>query len=297
MIFKLPVNLAWMNSHAQLPTPFLISERIVRVYFATRDHNQYSHIGFVDFDFRNDFKILGFSTDPVLCPGNIGYFDEHGVFPSSVIRWNNMILMYYIGWNQGKEPPLFYASIGVAVSEDNGTTFKKLFRAPILSRSEYDPCLVTSPHILIDGNKLRMTYVSGVKWERINGKLQSYYHIKYAESEDGFNWQRSGKIIIDFSDETETNIARSSVLKENNTYKMWYSYVKGGNKYRIGYAESYDFDYWKRYDDNVGIQISKDGFDDDMMCYPAVLELDGNKFMFYNGNNFGKEGIGLAVLE
>jgi predicted GH43/DUF377 family glycosyl hydrolase len=297
LIFTLPKKLDWMMSHAQLPSPFLLSDGIVRVFFASRDKNQYSHIGYVDFNLKDNFKVINYTENPVLCPGDIGFFDEHGVFPSSVIYWNDKVLMYYIGWNQGKEPPLFYASIGLAVSEDNGNTFRKISKAPILSRSEYDPCLVTSPNVFIDGNILRMTYVSGIKWERINGRLQSYYHIKYAESSDGINWKRDGKIMIDFSDDTETNIARSSVIREGNIYKMWYSFVRGENKYRIGYAESSDFNNWVRKDDKVGIQISSEGFDNEMMCYPSIIEFAGVKYMFYNGNNFGKEGIGLAFLE
>jgi hypothetical protein len=34
-----------------------------------------------------------------------------------------------------------------------------------------------------------------------------------------------------------------------------------------------------------------------MMCYPHLFRLDGRIALLYNGNNFGKEGFGLAMLE
>jgi hypothetical protein len=34
-----------------------------------------------------------------------------------------------------------------------------------------------------------------------------------------------------------------------------------------------------------------------MMAYPFVIDINHRKYMFYNGNGFGKSGIGYAVLE
>ena len=51
------------------------------------------------------------------------------------------------------------------------------------------------------------------------------------------------------------------------------------------------------YGDEVGITTSDAGWDADMICYPCVFRHGGNTYMFYNGNNFGGDGIGLAVLE
>ena len=33
-----------------------------------------------------------------------------------------------------------------------------------------------------------------------------------------------------------------------------------------------------------------------MHCYPHVIKFKKNLYMFYNGNNYGKSGIGLAKL-
>lgn len=295
MIFKADKQYSWLQTHAQLPVADVISDDLVRVYFAGRNANSHSSIGYVDLSVSEGFKVKHLSSEPVLAPGDIGCFDEHGVFPASIVNHNGKKYLYYIGWNQGYKQPLFYASIGLAISEDGGRTFKKYSKAPVMSRSEYDPCLVTSPNIFIENGTWRMTYVSGVRWEEVNGQLKSYYHIKYAQSADGINWERDGTVCIDFRDEKESNIARSSVIRENGLYKMWFCYVYGSDSYRMGYAESADCRHWQRKDQEAGITVSDSDFDSEMTCYPCVVEIAGKKHMFYNGNRFGAQGFGLAI--
>ena len=41
--------------------------------------------------------------------------------------------------------------------------------------------------------------------------------------------------------------------------------------------------------------LSADGWDAKAQAYPAVVKHDGRWFMFYNGNAFGRDGIGLAI--
>ena len=65
----------------------------------------------------------------------------------------------------------------------------------------------------------------------------------------------------------------------------------------IGYAYSDDLTSWVRDDDNVGIDVSEGDWDSDMLCYPHVFECDGKIYLLYNGNEFGKYGFGIAVLE
>jgi hypothetical protein len=67
--------------------------------------------------------------------------------------------------------------------------------------------------------------------------------------------------------------------------------------YRIGYASSEDLKLWTRDDASVGIDVSSEGWDSDMQCYPSVFEWEGSVYLLYNGNEFGRLGFGVAVLE
>ncbi len=297
LIFKPNSNLKWMKSHAQLPTILRLSEKVSRIYFASRNKKQISHIGYFDFDLENK-KVINYTKNPILFPGKIGNFDADGVYPSSIIEINNKIFLYFIGWNKGEKPPLFYAGIGLAISSDGGYTFEKLSCAPILSRSNYDPCLVTAPNVFWELDKLKMIYTSGLEWKvDLTGKLVSYYHLKEALSEDGIKWIRNGKVAVEL-EKKERDISRSDIISfKNGTKVLMYGVNTSQNPYRIKFSLKNNKGNWIRNDNIIKkIHLSKKGFDSRLMSYPSCLWYKEELYMFYNGNNFGKEGVGLRVF-
>jgi hypothetical protein len=139
-----------------------------------------------------------------------------------------------------------------------------------------------------------MWYLSCTNWNNVNGKSRHRYHIKYAESSDGIQWERNGNISIDYSNDSEYAISRPSVMRDKDCWRMWYSYR--GKSYRIGYAESIDGLRWERIDQEVGIDVSDSGWDSQMIEYPFVFDHDGQRYLLYNGNGYGRTGFGLAAL-
>ena len=78
---------------------------------------------------------------------------------------------------------------------------------------------------------------------------------------------------------------------------MWFSYRGGvGTKYRIGHAVSVDKQTWHLALDDVDIDVSPTGWDSEMIEYPFVFDHKNQRYMLYNGNNYGNSGFGLAVL-
>jgi len=288
-------ELWWMQTHASLPTVDRVGEYLYRIYFASRDENNRSRVGYVEIDIREPNKILSLADESVLDTGEFGDFDYYGVYPSSIVNYNRKKYLYYIGWDKGYE--IWRAFIGLAISKDGGETFRKISKTPIIDRHEIDPYLCTSPFVMHDENKWKMWYTSGIKWEKIDGKPRPKYLIKYAESSDGIKWVRKNTICVNFKYEDEWAIARPCVIKENGIYKMWYSYTIGDRGYRIGYAESKDGVNWERKDDLARLDVSESGWDSEMVCYPYVFIHNGVKYILYNGNRFGKTGFGLAVME
>ena len=182
---------------------------------------------------------------------------------------------------------------GLAVSVDGGESFTRVSRVPILDRTDAEPyTLNTAPCVLREGTCWRMWYVSGVGW--VHRDLPRY-NIKYAESDDGIHWHRPGRVCIDFASAEEHALARPCVLKEDGVYRMWFSHK--GEHYRIGYAESLDGLRWERDDTRAGIDVSMSGWDSTMIEYSYVFGHRGRKYMLYNGNDYGREGIGIAVAE
>ena len=108
--------------------------------------------------------------------------------------------------------------------------------------------------------------------------------------------RRSQSVVeLDFRSEAEYAIARPCVLKDGELYRMWYPYR--GEAYRIGYAESRDGLSWTRLDQQSGIEPSAEGWDSEMIEYPVVFDMDGERHMLFNGNAYGKTGVGWAILQ
>ena len=285
---------AWMHTHASVPFAERVYGDFYKVYFSTRDVLGRSLIGWVVIDLKKPSKAEEISKFPLLSLGDLGTFDDSGVMGSCLINHQNKKYLYYIGWNLGKTVP-FRNSIGLAVSSDDGETYEKFSNGPIIDRNHMEPHFCASCCVRKEGGIFRIWYLSCIGWRLVGGKPQHRYHIKYAESEDGIEWKREGRVAIGLQHPEEYAISVPRVLKDNKTYRMWYSYR--GSFYRIGYAVSEDGFNWERMDSSVGICVSETGWDSEMIEYPFVFDHDGELFMFYNGNGYGATGFGIARLE
>jgi sucrose-6-phosphate hydrolase SacC (GH32 family) len=197
----------------------------------------------------------------------------------------------------------FNAAIGIAVSTDNGESFTRIGKGPVLSYSPDEPFVLGSPKIRKFNNTWYLWYSAGKKWVRNEGKPQPVYKIRMATSEDGISWKKFGKDIIpDVLEENECQ-ASADVFFYNGLYHMFFSYrynlnYREANKgYRIGYASSTDLFNWTRDDTKAGIAVSESGWDSESVSYPYVFELNNKVYIFYQGNEIGKYGFGLAQLE
>jgi hypothetical protein len=294
LIFTPSRDVSWMQSHAALPVASAIDGDWFALYFSTRDAQGRARIGRCDLDITDPLKNPRLYTEPVIDLGPLGSFDDSGVTSACIVNHHGIVHQYYSGWSLGVTVP-FYFYIGLATSDDGGRTFRKVSSAPVLERSADDPYLTASPCVLLEDGKWRMWYVSGVKWDHDQGRPKHYYHIKYTESADGINWREPRIVSIDFRSPDEYAIARPCVIKDDDIYQMWYCYR--GPAYRIGYAESLDGLKWERKDECAGIELSASGWDSEMLCYPHVFRHRGTMYLLYNGNAYGKAGIGLAILE
>ena len=284
----------WSQSHMSLPTAF-VDGNILKIYYGSRDHLNRSRISYLDYDlFKN--KIIYRHDKPVIDLGDLGTFDDNGMMPCSIIKFNKKLLLYYVGWNPRSTVRFSFYS-GLAVSDDGGKHFKRYSKAPILERTNKEPYVNASPFVIKIKNKFYMYYVSGEGW--INPDLPKY-NIKIAVSENGYDWERLNKIAVDFDGKGEHALARPVVIQKDNYFLMWFS-KKGSNfdlkeNYRTGFAYSLDGIKWKRDDNLVDLDIGSTLFDDKMICYPYIFKFMGKYFCLYNGNNYGEFGIGLAEL-
>lgn len=294
----------WARSYACGPVVDMISDKVWRIYFDTRDDFNHSRVTYIDVEAGNPENILYVHDRPLLDLGKIGTFDDCGITISSLLDHDGKKYMYYLGWTV-RNTVSYHNSTGLAISEDGGKTFRKFSEGPLLSPNYRHPYCNGAVYVMKDGDIWRMWYTSFIGWEVHSNHPEPLYNIKYAESTNGIDWERPDIVSVDFIDRNKKGgIARPSVIKENGVYKMWYTYrgasdyrTNKANSYRIGYAESRDGKVFTRMDDQVDLPLSDEGWDSVMMTYPHVIKYDGKYWMFYNGNTFGKSGFGYAVSE
>src|SRR6266511_1152260 len=292
---------------AQSPQALVCAD-VVRVYFSTRRRDAsgkyLSHVAFVDFD-RQLSRVLGVSKHTVIELGGLGCFDEHGIFPMSPVRDGDRVLAYTTGWNRKVSVPVD-ASIGLAMSTDEGRTFQKFGAGPVVTSSLHEPFLIGDAFVALHDGIYHMWYIYGTAWAShgLGGPPERVYKIGHATSADGIEWQKEGRqLIADTLGPSECQ-ALPTVIQFDGRYHMFFCYRRQfgfrtdrEGSYRIGYAFSDDFVNWVRDDAGTGIDVSSDGWDSDMQCYPNVFECGGNIYLLYNGNEFGRRGFGTAVLE
>lgn len=290
LLLAAPLPIPWAVSHAALPHADPIGDGRVHLYFSSRDEQGRSHIGRAGVDLASPQAAAQICDQAILRPGPRGAFDDGGVTTSCLVHDGDRQLLYYTGWSLGVTVP-FYLFAGCGVSDD-GERFERVSPAPVLERNDVDPYVTASPWVLVDGGLWRMWYVSGTGWDLVDGEPRHRYHIKYAESPDGLSWNRRGVVCIDFADAEEYAFSRPCVVKDDDLYRMWFS--ARGQAYRIGYAESKDGIEWERDDERAGIESSGE-WDSEMQAYPAVFDDGARRYLLYNGNDYGRTGIGWAV--
>jgi predicted GH43/DUF377 family glycosyl hydrolase len=253
---------------------------------------------YVDVSASDPKKVLSISSRPLMDIGVKGAFDDNGLMVTSVVQTKSgELLMYYAGFEICTQIRYRILS-GLALSRDGGESFKRYSNAPILDRTNHELYFRGGPFTLLDEGIFKLWYVAGSTWVNLNGKDMPVYDLRYQESVDGVHWGDRGKLSMAISGEDEHGFGRPWVVKrESNKYQMFYSIRRRSfGAYRLGYAESNDGVCWERKDIEMGLDVSSDGFDSNAIMYSAVISVDGKIYCFYNGNNFGENGFGVAEL-
>ena len=265
---------------AQSPQAVVFDD-VVRIYFSTRrrDHDgQYvSQVAFVDVD-RDLEHVREVAAETVITPGSLGCFDEHGIFPFNVVRHDDAIYAFTCGWSRRVSVPVETA-IGLAVSRDRGRTFQRTGPGPVMAATSREPFLVGDPFVRVRDGRWHMWYIYGVRWMDSPGEPgpARVYKIAYASSVDGIVWERSGEPIVSDAIGADECQALPTVFECDGLWHMYFCYryatdfrANPARAYRLGYAWSRDGHRWIR---------------------------DDQAYMLYNGNAFGRQGFGVAVLE
>jgi hypothetical protein len=147
---------------------------------------------------------------------------------------------------------------------------------------------------------LRMVYTSLLPWTCHGGRWESAYALKSAESHDGLNWQ-PGRWLFGEAPEGGRAAVRSTLAQVAGRRLLLYC-----ERSVLGFREAGDGAYSLRCaalqgEDFVSLGevalLPRPEWAREMCAYPWCFEAaDGQTWVLFNGNSFGRDGFGLGQL-
>ena len=285
----------WMRHSALTPTPYRIDNELIRVYAGFRDADGVSRIGYVDVQADNPASIVRVSAEPVLDLRRGGCFDDNGVILGDIVDAPGGLHLFYVGFQRVAKAK-FLAFTGLAVSTDGGDHFRRVQETPILDRAPGRSTIGAAHSVIYENGRWRIWYAAGDDWEIIGQQTFPRYHIRYVETADLGAIPRDDLVCL-LPRGSEYRIGRPRVYRLGGKYVMYFTRGNVTGEYFPGVAYSDDGIRWERHDEALGMTLSASGWDSRVICYPALIRQRAKLLMFYNGNDMGQDGFGVAEVD
>jgi hypothetical protein len=280
------------RSHAMLPTPYVMQDRI-RVFIACCDDDLRGRIFRVDLDRRDPRRVIEANDAPVLDLGPASSFDAHGVNPSQIVARDGILLLYYIGWRRLSADVPYTLFAALAESTDDGLSFRRRGNGQVLFGAGAERYFRTAPFVFSHDGGWRMLYIGGGEFfEGAEGKRLPTYSLCVTDSPDGYSWDvpPTAPLLDPVRARGEIGFGRPVVwheggqaslivsLRTESGYSLCQTTEHGGALRWSTLFEGEAAEEWECL----------------MTCFGAPCQVGDWEYLFYNGNQFGRTGFGLA---
>ena len=280
-----------MISHASTPSPLIIGDNEVRIFYSSRDTFNRSSVSFFDLEIST-LKILYAHDKPILRFGEEDTFFSDGISLGNVFNWNGEKYIAFMGWKvpQGKH---WFGQLGLLrVNNKNQLNF--VLNSPVFPINKEDSISISYPWVCHkESTELTYWYGTTKTWEGPNSDM--IHLLKKGSTNNLLNWE-SGNTVLTFDLKEFQAFSSPTVLEFGDSEILFYSYRGQGLNYKIGSAELTNQNPVATKKD-FGISENLEDWESEMQCYPRVFKLLDRQYMLYNGNQYGKTGIGIALLE
>ncbi|MFZ5608252.1 MAG: hypothetical protein ACOY99_01430 [Pseudomonadota bacterium] len=269
--------------------PLPLGGDLYRFFITGRGADNRSRIGSVDILWAAPPRIVG-ASGPHVDVGALGCFDGDGAAYPWVVAHQGRLYLYYAGWIRGGSVAMHHG-IGLAIADSPDGPFKKYSRAPLLPRSDAEPIGSASCCVVRESDGgWRMAYTSFVRWEETPQGPKHYYNIRITRSADGIRWDPASSLAIDFAGPHEYAIGKPCLVEEKGRQALYF--VARGARYQIWRAVHDGARYVR---DDAPLPLPASDWDSEMQAYPVVFSHRGQRILLYNGNGYGRTGLGYAV--
>ncbi|HET9161161.1 MAG TPA: hypothetical protein VFN88_11170 [Caulobacteraceae bacterium] len=270
------------RTHVMLPTPFVLADR-VRVYFAGCDEEMRGRIFAAEFAPEPPFALLEVWREPVMDLGGPGAFDCDGVNPSQVFSVDGELHLFYIGWRRGEAAEPYTLFAGHAVSPDDGRTF--VSKGQLLQPVEGERLFRTAPRLTACDDGFRLLYIGGDRFiDGPGGKRLPLYSLMGLRSSDPFSWRGPGEVLAaPDAAAGEIGFGRPVLFDA----RLMIS-VRTASGYELMEATEGEPSL------KPVFQPPFEPWESQMRCFGAACRVGDHELLFYNGDGFGRTGLGLA---
>ena len=272
-----------------LPTPYVMSDR-VRVFYASCDDDLRGRIFFADFEREPPFALIAVGAEPVFDVGPEGAFDCDGVNPSQIIETADGLALLYIGWRRGPAETPYTLFAGLAHSGDGGQSFTRQAE-PFLPPRPGERLFRTAPFIQREGSDYRLLYIGGdVFVDAAGGRRSPIYSLMELRSDRLWDWAGPGRVLMapDVA-AGEVGFGRPVITPEGRLMVS----LRTQTGYQL-VETALDFEPGTRPSLTPLISPPFEAWEAGMTCFGARCTVGANDLLFYNGDGYGRTGMGLA---
>jgi hypothetical protein len=209
------------------------------------------------------------------------------------------VRLYYAGYQPPTGPDeRFRVFSGLAAAPlDGSDDFARESGEPLL-RTNPEERLFRVIHSVLPfrPGRWRAWYGAGHEFRQGRTKLLPVYDIRQMDSPDGSSFPGRGEVAVPLGSPEEHRVGRPYVVPWEGGWRMFFGAGTEDTTYRLTFADSADGRHWRRHDGLLGLDVGAEEWDSQMTAYPAVVTTAAGTFLFYNGNGYGRDGFGVAVL-
>jgi hypothetical protein len=277
-----------------LPTPYVMADR-VRVFFASCDDEMRGRVFFADFDREPPFRLIRRSAGPVLDIGPPGAFDCDGANPSHALTTaDGRLTLLYIGWRRGPPEAPYTLFAAVAFSADEGLSFERA-TAPLLAPRAGERLFRTAPFIEAREDGWRLLYIGGDAFAPgPDGRRLPTYSLMELRSDDPWRWDGAPRLLLaPDAASGEIGFGRPVAYERPGEGRRLMLSVRTTLGYRL-VEGARDFSPGARPALRPVIEPPLEPWEREMTCFGAPCVVGGHELLFYNGDGYGRTGVGLA---
>ena len=275
-------------SHAANPVVVKMDEFSHRIFFNSRDLNQRSSVYSVDINLDSQRLIPDTLRIQFLLEFSESYFKD-GISLGSYFELDGVHWISFMGWIN---PPSehWYGTIGRFRLNSN-FDLEYIEENPWFDLDSDDPISLSYSAVYVTQNVMHIWYGSTLTWDGGNGEM--VHILKEKISKDFLKFQNSNRFVEWKMGESQA-FSRPSVVEVQDYFLLAYSVRGNTTKYRIGFGIIEDRSHVVR---QIAIYpTSTSTWESEMVEYPCLVSHKDSIFMFYNGDGYGKSGIGLAQV-